>query len=341
MSRESFHLSLKDTNVLKGLALLMLLAHHLFYRQYGLYDDIQITNNHCLVQDIGIWCKLCVAIFVFLSGYGLTVGAINSNGINNLKKLYLYPFTKLLMNYWLIWILFVPLSVFVFGRSFTDAYQTNIALKFILDLFGVINCFGWYGYNVTWWFYACIIVLYLSYPFLYRLMNKSVLMLLVVSFILYYLPGPFFHGSNIYYASFIYGMLLCKYEKAIKITPLWWILIFIFLAVERLYPTDGIHIFDAVLTISLVLAYKSITLPSIIHRFLEFAGKHSMNIFLFHTFIYYYWFRDFIYSSRNPIIIYLLLLFICLTVSILIELIKKTVCFDKLCNKIVQKNLQL
>lgn len=219
MSRESFNLSLKDTNVLKGLALLMLLIHHLFYKQYGLYNDIQLTSNHWLVQEIGIWCKLCVAIFVFLSGYGLTVGAIKTNGIKDLKKFYLYRFSKLLTNYWLIWLLFVPLSVFVFDRSFTDAYQTNIIQKFILDFFGVINCFGWYGYNDTWWFYSCIIVLYLSYPFLYRLMNKSIWLLLAVSFVLYYFPGPYFHGSNIYYASFICGMLVCSYQNYIKITP--------------------------------------------------------------------------------------------------------------------------
>lgn len=59
-----------------------------------------------------------------------------------------------------------------------------------------------------------------------------------------------------------------------------------------------------------------------------------MNIFLFHTFIYYYWFRDFIYSSRNPIIIYILLLAICLVISFTLEYIKKIIRFEKLVNYI-------
>ena len=34
-------------------------------------------------------------------------------------------------------------------------------------------CFGWYGYNATWWFYSCIIVLYLTFPWLYKTYGKK------------------------------------------------------------------------------------------------------------------------------------------------------------------------
>lgn len=68
MSAEG-QLSLKDTNVLKGVALLLLLWHHLFYKENGLYDDLYIAG-HGLVNELSIVSKVCVAIFVFLSGYG-------------------------------------------------------------------------------------------------------------------------------------------------------------------------------------------------------------------------------------------------------------------------------
>ena len=120
MTNNVVSLSLKDTNVLKGIGLLLLLCHHLFYVQKGLYDDIHLVGDHYLVQELGIWCKVCVAIFVFLSGYGLTVGAIKARGFN-VRSFYWHRFTKLLLNYWLIWVLFVPISLFFFGRTFTDA----------------------------------------------------------------------------------------------------------------------------------------------------------------------------------------------------------------------------
>lgn len=34
----------------------------------------------------------------------------------------------------------------------------------VLEFFGLYNLTGGLGYNPTWWFYSCIIVLYLLYP---------------------------------------------------------------------------------------------------------------------------------------------------------------------------------
>ena len=75
-------LSLYDTTDLKGVAIL-LLAHHLFYQGIG-YNDIHLYGSHYLVKEIGIVSKLCVAIFVFLSGYELTVNADKS--LINIKR---------------------------------------------------------------------------------------------------------------------------------------------------------------------------------------------------------------------------------------------------------------
>lgn len=284
MTNESFSLSLKDTNVLKGIGLLLLLCHHLFYVQKGLYDDIHLAGGHYLVQDIGIWCKVCVAIFVFLSGYGLTVGAMNTEGVKDVKHFYWHRFSKLLMNYWFIWLLFVPISVIVFGRTFTDAYQTNIIPKFFLDFFGVINCFGWYGYNATWWFYSCIIVLYFAFPWLYKMMDNNLWVLVASIVAIYFIPIPQILSIRIYFACFVMGMLLCRYKESVKITPILWISLFAILSVERFVAKDVI-LFDSVLTLSLVMAYKSIKLPTFISKSLEFIGKHSMNIFLLHLYI--------------------------------------------------------
>lgn len=84
----------------------------------------------------------------------------------------------------------------------------------------------------------------------------------------------------------------------------------------------------------MVMAYKSINLPDIIKNALAFLGTHSMNIFLFHTFIYYMWFRDIIYVTRNPLVIFLELLSACLLISVILESIKKLIGFDSLIVKI-------
>lgn len=58
-------------------------------------------------------------------------------------------------------------------------------------------------------------------------------------------------------------------------------------------------------------------------RFLELCGKHSFNIFLFHTFIFYLYFSEIIYYPRNPVLIFIWLLAVCLAISVCIEWLKE------------------
>lgn len=65
LNHRQWNLSLSDTNALKGIALILLLCHHLFYIQDGSYNDILVFGKYPLVQEFGLACKVCVAIFVF------------------------------------------------------------------------------------------------------------------------------------------------------------------------------------------------------------------------------------------------------------------------------------
>ena len=202
-------LTLRDTNILKGIALILLLIHHLFYIDNGLYDDITIAGRG-VVQTIGLWSKICVAIFVFLSGYGLTAQMEKNSGVGNLARFYWRRFTKLMFNYWFIWLIFVPIGVFVFHYTFQDAYGNYAGIKFLLDATGLINAFGLYGYNVTWWFYSCIILLYILFPFLFRLLKKDAMISVLVVAVATYLPIPIFVSARPYFLSFLAGMIYSR-----------------------------------------------------------------------------------------------------------------------------------
>ena len=110
-------LRLKDSYALKGVALALLLIHHLFgiTSTHGWYDDI-VIGNHEIINEIGKSSKLCVAIFVFLSGYGLTRQTEQKEGIHSLVVFYKHRLLKLFIHYWFIWLIFVPIGVFVFGK---------------------------------------------------------------------------------------------------------------------------------------------------------------------------------------------------------------------------------
>lgn len=213
-------LTLYDSSVLKGIAILLMLCHHLFYTQDGSFWDVQIYG-HGLINTFAHMCKVCVAIFVFISGYGLMEKYKDIEKIE-LKSFFWNRFIKLMLNYWFVWLLFVPMSVLWLGPSLIEQYgNSHIITKLIFDFMGIINWFGSYNYNPTWWFYACIIGLYLLFPILHYLVNRNILYVIAVGIGIYYLPTDFFMSIRFYVLAFICGMLYAKYDmtRLNKITP--------------------------------------------------------------------------------------------------------------------------
>lgn len=322
-SADSF--SIRDTNVLKGIAILLMLIHHLFYIQ-GLYDDIHLIKNHYLINELGVFSKLCVALFVFLSGYGLMVQTERKGGVGNLKDFYIHRFKKLFFNYWLIWIIFVPISYFLFDMTFASAYHSRIGWHLFADILGLHSLIfkDTYCYNPTWWFYSCIILLYFLFPAMYKLIKREALLLILCSLVISFLPIPFIDVVKFYIVAFALGMWMVHY----RISPLKIGMIDLSVIIMACYCIcrnfNGYPIMiDCVIALMIYIVYRSMNIPEYFKSIFSFLGKHSMNIFLFHTFIFHFWFKDIVYVSRNPPIILLTLLAICIPISIILEWIKK------------------
>lgn len=127
-----------------------MLFHHLFYSSSStsLFWDYYIhvgNHNIGIVNQLGIYAKLCVAIFVFVSGYGLEITFKNKE--MKVYSFYKHRFKKLFSNYWFIWLFFVPIGIFIFGRTPSDAYGKHAFVKMLLDFWGLLNLTGQLGYN--------------------------------------------------------------------------------------------------------------------------------------------------------------------------------------------------
>ena len=75
----------QDTNFLKGIAIILLLFHHLFY-EHPEIGSIKYRGLS-LVFISALAAKVCVSIFLILSGYGLNE-TVRGKAIG-LKKFYL------------------------------------------------------------------------------------------------------------------------------------------------------------------------------------------------------------------------------------------------------------
>jgi hypothetical protein len=348
----NYHISLNQTNVIKGVAICAMLWHHLFVgsQEFGVG-----------VERIAATCKVCVALFVFLSGYGLTIQFEKKaflgwkNKTMHVTRFMLRRFTKFYLNYWIIFILFVPLGVFVFGRTPSIAYGENTpaAANLLLDFLGLQ---GLNSYNITWWFNRLILCLYVSFPFFYWAM-KSKLVFPWMLALLYFDPGSILYplrfvadGLDVYIITFALGICTAAHKEGLnkalhKINAYVVLCILFVIAATFLYLRnsgvfDDSNGFGADPLATVPLVFFIVMLSSLFNMkfsLLAFFGRHAMNIFLLHTFIFSYFFHSFIYSFENPFLIFFALLCSSLLLSIILEFLKKHLGFYKLQDKICEK----
>lgn len=346
-----YHLNFNDTNVVKGFAICAMLCHHLFL-EHGDFGPF--------INQIALVGKTCVAFFVFVSGYGMAVQfeQIKQNKSVKLRlgvivKFLVRRLFKFYTHYWFVFIIVVPIGVFAFGKTLSSSYgaDANVCLEILLDLFGLQ---GFNSYNITWWFNRIIIVLWIFFPFFYWAMKSRVVSAWVL-LLLFLNPGdvlwPFHslaYGLPFYMIDYALGIFIALHIKHISyylkfINP------YIVLALSgtatlfflcarniELIPYFGGYLADPLIAISLSLSVVSFCrlFKSNLTVF-AFLGKHSMNMYLIHTFIFLYFFHDFTYSLKYPILIFLFVLLSSLAVSYFLELLKKYWGFYKVQKKIM------
>lgn len=124
-------------------------------------------------------------------------------------------------------------------------------------------------------------------------------------------------------------LIRCMEGHALKGEKVIWILLMLVtLAIRNFIPYS--LLFDTVTCVTIYFVYININWNKRFDKILVFLGKHSFNIFLFHTFIYAYYWPELIFWSRNPFMIFATLLCACLLVSVVIEYIKQKLGFYRL-----------
>lgn len=163
-------LTKKDSDMLKGIAIIMMLIHHFWNpvmqpipRQFQLGDFI-VPNIEILIAETS---KICVSIFAFLTGYVLW---LNRNKYSS----YSYIYGKLrsfLLNYWFVGFVFILLAI---------AFAIKLpSLKiFIANLFGFeVGAYEILGYDyvnvVHAWYVRFYICLLLTFPIILRLLDRT------------------------------------------------------------------------------------------------------------------------------------------------------------------------
>lgn len=154
----------QDTLFLKGLAICSMLMWHVFYCQ-----NPQGVVYSPFVRFVGTIGDVCVSVFLFISGYGLTVGFTKKE--NTPMAFVLKRVLKFYGNFWFVFLLIVLYGTFVVNQPIrTDGDFLHRTLQWVKEFLAIR---GQESYNESWWYFSLILTFYLIFPILYWGMKKA------------------------------------------------------------------------------------------------------------------------------------------------------------------------
>lgn len=339
------------TLILKGVLVLMLLFHHLFYpdmlEEYAVDTFIK---DQVLLLSLVTWFKICVAGFCFITAYGMTRKFMNmpQKKYNNYAEVVAVRLIKLEMMVWFIYILAVFYKKFIMNMRLDYGYNhVQSAIYILFDMLGLAKYAGTPMINVTWWYLPLSILLIFSIPFIYYAYSRGRYLLLGPVCLL---PAIIFLKTDVLYTELLPVALLgtaFAYENWFEKIRQWnrsWRkpVLFIVLILCGWFSFEVNRYVNFGISWMLIfflplLVQEYICYVPVLSHILKFIGMQSANIFLIHTFIYYYFYTDVIYALYDSWKIYIAVLVLSLFVSVLIECIKKLLRYDHLTDFICKK----
>lgn len=354
----------EHTMQMKGIAIIIMLFHHCFLnaqrwatvpyeklattKGWGYYPISFAPFSSHTIQYLASFSKICVAMFVFMTGYGMWISYESQKKkttmSNYIKKRMVTLMTGFLIIFVVTEILAIPTGRFieVYGHDFRSV------VYMIIDALGLAKLLGTPLFCLTWWYMSLAIVLIMIFPFVHSIMEKYQWVVVVASIIVPRACG-FGQSTDLfrYLLAYTLGMYFAQHDLLARIKEkfmeqnvagklLSLIVSLIGLAViikcrqnawigwKYLDFWDG---FAAMYMI--VLSYIYILNGKWIVKGLGFLGKHSMNIFLIHSFYRDVFFHKFTYSFYYAWLDYIVLMAISLVTSIVLEWFKKLIRYEK------------
>lgn len=165
----------EDTKKLKGIAILLMIAHHLLAFPDRLWVKLPLVplTNEWTPLMIGNYGGVCVAIFLFLGGYGTYIACKNSE--ESMGDFIGNKIIGLYRSYWRVGIPFVVIGFLFFRNQKRYCYEEVICHVFDDTSIWTItkNLLGFScSYNREWWFFIVYVILLACFPAAKKIIDK-------------------------------------------------------------------------------------------------------------------------------------------------------------------------
>ena len=345
----------KDTDFCKGIAIVLMIFHHLF-NDYEEYEGIIVNYSPFsgdYLMHLAMLARVCVAIFVFLSGYGIASTYRKKFGqrIPDKKEIGVFVWNrywKLMAGYWFAFLL--TLLCQPLGRTVFEAYGTELksfAMYFLVDVLGLAYLFSTPTLNPTWWYMTLAIAIIVLMPFIMQLMQRFGAFLVTIGTVFMILMFHQLNPLTVYFFPVMLGAACRECDVFERVNALWkekrggfalkilleCIVFVLLLKYKSDYNYGGMLEGLLALDIALLVNGCLIKLP-VISDVMEYLGKHSANMFLVHNQIYSYYFLGFFYSMKHWIIITVAVTAASFAASVLMEKLKKITGYQKITERL-------
>lgn len=307
------YLTKQQSALIKGLAIVMMLAHHLFAFPERI-PEVEICGT---LVNLGHACKLCVNMFIFISGYGLAVSYAGKGfSWRDLKS----RTAKLYLSFWKY---FVPFFVVACAFGF---YRFD-AVGAITDLLCVTQEF----YHESWFiltYFLCLLI----FPLFLKIKSVPVFFAVTVALtvamrVLFNFLGVDnfilvdFIAFGTYFSTFLLGMLAAMLKNKIPMNKkAFAVSLCVALALLYARAASGMNWITIVVTPFVVLACSYVARFKIPTAALCFLGNRSMGIWLVHCYFVYYFCKPLLFGVANsPFVLYALLLLYSLALTVAID----------------------
>lgn len=336
-----------DTKAIKGIAVIVMLFHHMAGFPERLPAWFSGFSGAEYVKSFSSAAWICIVFFCFLGGYGLYLRWKDGkfSVVNAVLGLY--------QAYWKVFVFFVPLGILFFsgyeGSRYGFTTVSSLITRIVSDFLG-LSC----EFNMEWWFlryYICVLPMGVIFCHLTKRLHNVWCELFVVFLWDIVMCGPVYAflgtqagasvASSFFYASFFRnasltgaffaGVVCAKYDGICRIKRLLqeqpcpvivctvglgmlvWCRTFIL-------KNDGDMIYCM-----MMIPMLSVLLDRLprVKKACLFLGKHSTNLWLIHSFYCYYFppAARLVYCSSNVLVDLLVLTIITLASSMLLNLI--------------------
>lgn len=327
------------TLVVKGVAIILLLIYHLFENEH-LVTSLEVNYSPFPLSGFLMFSgygNICVAVFVLLTAFGIAKGLF-AQGEFVAKEAYgqaTTRFFKLMLNFAVLYVSVNALWWYKFNYKGLYGGGWQGILYALTDGTGLSQFFDTPTMNMTWWYMELAYILIFLVPLLTWLTKKLGYYMIILGFLA---PAVINFNPDVerYFFTAVLGvcaaygnwpdkLLQLKCPKVLQ-----WLLglgaLLISVPIRQNFGVQEYydHIFDAPIAL-LIVFVGGVLFASVpvVNKVLEFIGKHSMNIYLVHTFFYMALWQKFIYQFKYAGVTLVLLLVITLVYSVVLELVKK------------------